>query len=97
MGEYVQIGDVKTWYAVDGPPEAEPLVLLHGGMSEGSAWGANAPAMASRYRTYIPDRRGHGKTPDVDGPLTYDAMTGASPTGAQPYTTWAPVGPLSSV
>jgi len=75
MGEYVEIGDVKTWYEVDGPADAEPVVMLHGGMSDGTAWGANAPAMARRYRTYIPDRRGHGKTPDVDGPFTYEAMT----------------------
>src|SRR5581483_682618 len=74
MGEYVQLGDVKTWYEVDGPTDADALVLLHGGMSDGTAWGANAPAMAERYRTFIPDRRGHGKTPDVDGPLTYDDM-----------------------
>lgn len=73
MGEYVQVGDVKTWYEVSG--EGEPLLLLHGGMSDGSAWGANAPALSERYRTFITDRRGHGKTPDVDGPLTYDAMT----------------------
>jgi pimeloyl-ACP methyl ester carboxylesterase len=73
MGEYVQVGDIKTWYEVSG--DGEPLVMLHGGMSDGTAWGANAPAMAQHYRTFIPDRRGHGKTPDVDGPLTYDAMT----------------------
>jgi len=75
MGEYVQVGDVKTWYEVSGPDDGEPVVLLHGGMSDGTGWGANAPAMAERYRTYVPDRRGHGKTPDVEGPLTYDAMT----------------------
>jgi pimeloyl-ACP methyl ester carboxylesterase len=23
---------------------------------------------------YTPDRRGHGRTPDVDGPITYEAM-----------------------
>jgi len=73
MGEYVQLGDVKTWYEVSG--DGDPLVLLHGGMSDGTGWGANVPAMAQRYRTFIPDRRGHGKTPDVEGPLTYDAMT----------------------
>ncbi len=22
----------------------------------------------------LPDRRGHGRTPDVDGPITYDLM-----------------------
>src|SRR4051812_2989590 len=75
MGEYVEVGDVNTWYEVSGPDDADPVVLLHGGMSDGSSWGANAPAIAERYRTFIPDRRAHGKTPDVDGPLTYDVMT----------------------
>jgi pimeloyl-ACP methyl ester carboxylesterase len=31
MGDYAQVGDVKTWYEVSG--DGEPLVLLHGGMS----------------------------------------------------------------
>jgi pimeloyl-ACP methyl ester carboxylesterase len=72
MGEYVQLGDVKTWYTVDG--DGDPVVLLHGGLSEGSAWAANLPGFVEQYRVFAPDRRGHGKTPDVDGPLTYDAM-----------------------
>jgi pimeloyl-ACP methyl ester carboxylesterase len=74
MGEYVQVGDVMTWYEVDGPADGDPLLLLHGGMGDGTSWGANAPAMAQHYRTFVPDRRGHGKTPDVDGPLTHDDM-----------------------
>lgn len=79
---YVQLGEVETWYetwspdADAGGAEAEPLVLLHGGMSDGSAWGANAPAFAERYRVFAPDRRGHGKTPDLDAPFGYDAMAG---------------------
>lgn len=73
-GEYVQLGDVKTWCEVSGNDSGEPLVLLHGGMSESSAWGANAPGLGERHRVQLFDRRGHGKTPDVDGPLTYDAM-----------------------
>ena len=72
MGEYLQLGDVKTWYEVDG--EGDPLVLLYGGMSDGTTWSAQQPAFAERYHVFVPDRRGHGRTPDVDGPLTYDAM-----------------------
>jgi pimeloyl-ACP methyl ester carboxylesterase len=72
MGEYVQLGDVKTWYEVSG--DGDPVVLLHGGMSDGTTWSVQQPAFAERYRVYVPDRRGHGRTPDVDGPLTYDVM-----------------------
>lgn len=72
MGEYVQLGDVNTWYEVEG--RGDPLVLLHGGMSDSTSWGMQVPAFAASYRVFTPDRRGHGKTPDVDGPLTYEAM-----------------------
>jgi pimeloyl-ACP methyl ester carboxylesterase len=72
MGEYVTLGEVETWYQFDG--NGDPLVLLHGGMSDSTAWGMQVPAFAEVYRVFTPDRRGHGKTPDVDGPLTYDDM-----------------------
>jgi pimeloyl-ACP methyl ester carboxylesterase len=72
MGEYVQLGEVKTWYEVAGQGDA--LVLLHGGMSDSTAWGMQVPAFAEAYGVFTPDRRAHGKTPDVEGPLTYDDM-----------------------
>ncbi|MCU1450587.1 MAG: putative hydrolase [Acidimicrobiales bacterium] len=72
MGEYVEVGGVKTWHEVTG--DGDPLVLLHGGMSDGTTWSMQVPAFSERHRVYVPDRRGHGRTPDVDGPLTYDAM-----------------------
>ena len=37
--------------------------------------GAQAPALASAgFRVHVPERRGHARTPDVDGPLTYEVM-----------------------
>ena len=29
---------------------------------------------AAQFRVIAPERRGHGHTPDVEGPLSYDAM-----------------------
>jgi pimeloyl-ACP methyl ester carboxylesterase len=74
MGQYLDAGGVHTYYEVHGPPDAPPVVLLHGGLSSSDDWGAQAPALAERYRVVLPDRRGHGRTPDVDGPITYDLM-----------------------
>jgi pimeloyl-ACP methyl ester carboxylesterase len=48
--------------------------VLHGGLCTAETWDAQAPALAAQYRVYVPDRRGHGRTPDVDGPITYDNM-----------------------
>lgn len=71
-GEYLDAGGVHTYYEVAG--QGEPLLLLHGGFSTIESWGAQAPALAERYRVYLPERRGHGRTPDVDGPTGYDIM-----------------------
>jgi len=70
---YVTIAGLPTWREVGG--EGPPVVLLHGGFSGAAAWGAQAPALASAgFRVHVPERRGHARTPDVDGPLTYEVM-----------------------
>ena len=73
MGKYVEIDGVNTWYDEEG--RGEPLVLLHGGLCTNETWGAQTPAFAERFRVFAPERRGHGHTGDVEGPLTYAAMT----------------------
>ncbi len=50
------------------------MVLLHGGMCTAETFDAQTTALAEHYRVYLPERRGHGRTPDVPGPLTYDIM-----------------------
>ena len=72
MGRYVQLGEVRTWYEEEG--DGPPLVLLHPGGADSRAFEANVPGLAERFRVFRPDRRGHGRTPDVAGPITYDLM-----------------------
>jgi pimeloyl-ACP methyl ester carboxylesterase len=48
--------------------------MLHGGFATIETWEAQAAALAERYEVFLPERRGHGRTPDVEGPLTYEAM-----------------------
>lgn len=69
---YVDVGPVHTYYEVEG--SGPPVVLLHGGLCTAETWGAEVPALAGRYRVYVPERRGHGRTPDVEGPITYEVM-----------------------
>jgi pimeloyl-ACP methyl ester carboxylesterase len=61
-----------TWYEQRG--WGEPLVLLHPGMADAGAFAPNADALADRFHVYLPERRGHGRTPDRDGPITYEGM-----------------------
>jgi pimeloyl-ACP methyl ester carboxylesterase len=73
MATYVQLGAVKTWYDERG--EGEPLVLLHGGLVDARFFAPNLSALAEHLHLYTPERRGHGHTPDAEGPITYQLMT----------------------
>lgn len=75
MADYVSLAGVRTWY--DDHGDGDPLVLLHpgGGGVDARAFGPNLGPLAARFHVYTPERRGHGHTPDVAGPITFDAMT----------------------
>lgn len=70
---YVELAGVNTYYEVNG--EGSPVVLLHGGLAGAECWfGQAGPLSAVPFTVYTPERRGHGHTPDVEGPLTYEVM-----------------------
>jgi pimeloyl-ACP methyl ester carboxylesterase len=72
MADYLELGGVRTWYDERG--EGEPLVLLHGGLVDARFFEKNIDALADQFHVYTPERRGHGHTPDVEGPINYDVM-----------------------
>jgi pimeloyl-ACP methyl ester carboxylesterase len=69
---YVDANGVHTYYEEHG--SGDPLLLLHGGLADASGFALQTPAFAERYRVIVADRRGHGQTPDVEGPISYDLM-----------------------
>jgi pimeloyl-ACP methyl ester carboxylesterase len=70
-GNYVGVNDLKTYYEVHG--EGDPLVLLHGGFGNAPSMTPMSNVLSERYRVYVPERRGHGHTPDI-GEITYELM-----------------------
>lgn len=72
MADYVTVNGVRTWYDERG--EGEPVVLLHGGLSDSRCFSGNLDRLAANHRLLLPERRGHGHTPDVPGPLTSELM-----------------------
>ncbi|MCO1576082.1 alpha/beta hydrolase [Crossiella sp. SN42] len=72
MPDTVTVNGVPTWYDVRG--DGEPLVLFHGGMTDARCFAGNLDALAEQFRLYLPERRGHGHTPDVEGPISHDLM-----------------------
>ncbi len=71
MTPYVDLDGVRSWYDERGA--GNPLVLLHGGVVDSRLYEQNAAALADHVHVYSPDRRGHGRTPDVEGPMTFEA------------------------
>ena len=71
-GEYVDAGGLRTYYEASG--EGEPLLLLHGGFCTVETFDGLTPMLAEAFRVYVPERRGHGRTPDVEGPITFVNM-----------------------
>jgi pimeloyl-ACP methyl ester carboxylesterase len=72
VGQYADVAGLKTWYDTAG--DGDPLVLLHGGLCTNETWAAQMPVFAEHFRVIAPERRAHGHTPDVDGPLNYSDM-----------------------
>ena len=69
---FVDLDGVRTYHEITG--SGDPLVLLHGGMCTIDTFGDLAAVVATRHRVHRPERRGHGRTADVPGPITYENM-----------------------
>ena len=63
---------IETWYEEHG--SGDPLVFLDPGGADARALAPNLGALAEHFRVFTHERRGQGRTPDVDGPITYERM-----------------------
>ncbi|MEW1775120.1 alpha/beta fold hydrolase [Streptomyces sp. NPDC086777] len=64
----VVVSGVRLAYRVSGPPDAQPLVLLHAMGETAGDWDEVAPALAAGRQVHALDLRGHGRS---DWPGTY--------------------------
>jgi pimeloyl-ACP methyl ester carboxylesterase len=68
-----EIAGQTVYYEVTG--DGDPVVLLHGALGGGEAWQYQVSALAEAgFQVWAPDRSGHGRSPDVEGPFSFDAM-----------------------
>jgi pimeloyl-ACP methyl ester carboxylesterase len=63
---------IDMWHDERGT--GDPVVLLHGGLTDSRCFTGNLDGLADTFRLYLPDRRGHGRTPDAPGPITIELM-----------------------
>jgi pimeloyl-ACP methyl ester carboxylesterase len=69
---YVEIDGLKVYYRELG--EGSPIVVVHGGLATGDSWGEHILALAQNHRVLAPDSRGHGRTNNPAGRLSYSLM-----------------------
>jgi pimeloyl-ACP methyl ester carboxylesterase len=71
-GDYAEVNGLRMYYEVHG--EGRPLVLLHGAYITVDAMGSILPGLAETRRVIVPEMQGHGRTADIDRPITYEHM-----------------------
>src|SRR5438132_9516745 len=71
-GHYAEVNGIKLYYEIHGT--GRPLILLHGGLGAGSMFGPNLPALAQGRQVIVVDLQGHGRTADIDRPLSVAFM-----------------------
>src|SRR5688572_28958933 len=72
VGERVAVNGMQMYYEVSG--EGDPLVVLHGSYMTIEAMGEIIPRLAETHRVYALELQGHGRTTDINRPITYPAM-----------------------
>ena len=71
-GQYADVNGIKLYYEIHGT--GAPLILLHGGLGAISMFGPNLPALAEGRKVIAVDLQGHGRTADIDRPLSPELM-----------------------
>ncbi|HEU4464018.1 MAG TPA: alpha/beta hydrolase, partial [Gemmatimonadota bacterium] len=60
---------MQMYYEVSG--QGEPLIVLHGAYMDIPTMGGIIPKLAETHRVYALELQGHGRTTDIDRPITY--------------------------
>lgn len=68
-GHRVNVNGMQMYYEVSG--SGDPLVVLHGAYMNIPSMGAIIPKLAATHRVYALELQGHGRTTDIDRPITY--------------------------
>jgi pimeloyl-ACP methyl ester carboxylesterase len=68
----VSVNGMQMYYEVSG--SGEPLIVLHGAYMNIPSMGAIIPKLAETHRVYAIELQGHGRTTDIDRPLTYQNL-----------------------
>jgi pimeloyl-ACP methyl ester carboxylesterase len=69
---YADVNGIKLYYETHGT--GRPLILLHGGLGSTGMFGPNLAELAKGRQVIAVDLQGHGRTADIDRPLSTELM-----------------------
>ena len=69
---YAFVNGLDMYYEIHG--SGEPLVLLHGGLGATEIFSSILPTLTTSRRVIALDLQAHGRTADIDRPLSFEAM-----------------------
>lgn len=69
VGNRVKVNGMQMYYEVSGA--GDPLIVLHGAYMNIPTMGAIIPSLAKTHKVYALELQGHGRTTDIDRPITY--------------------------
>ncbi|MEZ5778190.1 MAG: alpha/beta hydrolase [Paracoccaceae bacterium] len=69
VGDRVEVNGMQMYYEVSGT--GDPLIVLHGAYMNIPSMGEIIPMLAESHRVYALEFQGHGRTTDIDRPITY--------------------------
>src|SRR5687768_10886656 len=68
----VRVNGMQMYYEVSGT--GDPLIVLHGAYMNIPTMGAIIPKLAATHKVYALEFQGHGRTTDIDRPITYQNL-----------------------
>jgi pimeloyl-ACP methyl ester carboxylesterase len=72
VGDRVEVNGMQMYYEVSGT--GDPLVVLHGAYMNIPTMGDIIPKLAETHEVYALEFQGHGRTTDIDRPITYQNL-----------------------
>jgi pimeloyl-ACP methyl ester carboxylesterase len=71
-GNYAVVNGLSMYYEIHGT--GKPLILIHGGFGLTAMFGELIPALAATRQVIAVDLQAHGRTADIDRPLSCERM-----------------------
>jgi pimeloyl-ACP methyl ester carboxylesterase len=72
---YAPANGLQMYHEIHGEPtDAPPVLLLNGAYMTTGTFGPFLPGLAAGRQVIVTDLQGHGRTGDIDRPITYETM-----------------------